>query len=33
VVLQHYLERELAELLSNPRTTSALRLWIKQMKE
>lgn len=33
VVLQHYLERELAELLSNPRTTTALRLWIKQMKE
>ncbi len=30
VVIQHYLERELAELLSNPRTTTALRLWIKQ---
>jgi hypothetical protein len=33
VVLQHYLERELAELLSNPRTIAALRLWIKQKKE
>ncbi|HTU17365.1 MAG TPA: hypothetical protein VMG10_04825 [Gemmataceae bacterium] len=33
VVLQHYVERELAELLSNPRTAAALRLWIKQSKE
>lgn len=33
VVLQHYLERELAELLSNPRTATALRMRIKQMKE
>jgi hypothetical protein len=33
VVLQHYMERELAELLSNPRTTTALRLWLKQIKE
>ncbi len=33
VVLQHYLERELAELLSNPRTTTALRMWSKQRKE
>lgn len=33
VVLQHYMERELAELLSNPRTAAALRLWIKQSKE
>lgn len=33
VVLQHYMERELAELLSNPRTTTALQLWIKQRKE
>jgi uncharacterized protein YfbU (UPF0304 family) len=33
VVLQHYTERELAELLSNPRTTAALQLWIKQLKE
>jgi hypothetical protein len=33
VVMQHYLERELAELLSNPRTVAALRLWIKQTKE
>lgn len=33
VVLQHYMERELAELLSNPRTASALRAWIKQSKE
>jgi hypothetical protein len=32
-VLQHYMERELAELLSNPRTATALRLWIKQPKE
>jgi hypothetical protein len=32
-VLQHYMERELAELLSNPQTASALRLWIKQPKE
>ena len=28
-----YLERELAELLSNPRTAPALRMWIKQRKE
>jgi hypothetical protein len=33
VVLQHYMERELAELLSNPRTVTAIRLWIKQNKE
>jgi hypothetical protein len=33
VVLQHYMERELAELLSNPRIAAALRLWIKQPKE
>ena len=33
VVLQHYVEREMAELLSNPRTATALRLWIKQIKE
>ncbi|MGH7169686.1 MAG: hypothetical protein ACRELG_05335 [Gemmataceae bacterium] len=33
VVLQHYVERELAELLSNPRTAMALRSWIKQIKE
>jgi hypothetical protein len=33
VVLQHYLERELAELLSNPQATTALRLWIQQMKK
>lgn len=33
VVLQHYMERELAELLSNPRTATALQLWIKQNKE
>lgn len=33
VVLQHYVERELAELLSNPRTAAALRLWIEQSKE
>jgi hypothetical protein len=33
VVLQHYMERELAELLSNPRTAAALRLGIKQPKE
>lgn len=33
VVLQHYMERELAELLSNPRTASALQAWIKQSKE
>lgn len=33
VVIQHYLERELAELLSNPRTTTALRLWGKAKKE
>ncbi|HTU88536.1 MAG TPA: hypothetical protein VMF69_00425 [Gemmataceae bacterium] len=31
-VLQHYVERELAELLSNPRTVTVLRLWIKQLK-
>lgn len=30
VVIQHYLERELAELLSNPRTMTALRLRSKQ---
>lgn len=33
IVLQHYVERELAELLSNPRTTAALQLWIQQPKE
>ncbi len=33
VVIEHYLERELAELLSNPRTVAALRMWIKQMKK
>jgi hypothetical protein len=33
VVLHHYMERELAELLSNPRTATALRLWRKQSKE
>jgi len=33
VVLQHYMERELAELLSNPRTAAALRLWIKPSKK
>jgi hypothetical protein len=33
VVLQHYMERELAELLSNPRTAAALQLSIKQLKE
>jgi hypothetical protein len=33
VVLQHYMERELAELLSNPQTTAALRAWIKERKE
>ena len=33
VVLQHYMERELAELLSNPRTAAALRSWLKQIKE
>lgn len=33
VILQHNMERELAELLSNPRTVAALRLWIKQSKE
>lgn len=33
VVLQHYMERELAELLSNPRIAAALRLWIRQLKE
>jgi hypothetical protein len=33
VVLQHYVERELAELLSNPRTAPAVQLWMKQNKE
>jgi uncharacterized protein YfbU (UPF0304 family) len=33
VILQHYMERELAELLSNPQTATALRSWIKQKKE
>jgi uncharacterized protein YfbU (UPF0304 family) len=33
VVLQHYMERELAELLSNPRTASVLQSWVKQRKE
>jgi hypothetical protein len=33
VVLQHYMERELAELLSNPRTTAALRSWNKPSKK
>lgn len=33
VVLQHYMEREMAELLSNPRTASILQAWIKQRKE
>lgn len=33
VILQHYMERELAELLSNPRTAAALQAWIKQRKQ
>ncbi|HEY7326816.1 MAG TPA: hypothetical protein VH592_04210 [Gemmataceae bacterium] len=33
LILQHYMERELAELLSNPRTAAALQLSIKQEKE
>lgn len=32
-VLEHYMERELAELLSNPRTKAALQLWIKQLEK
>jgi hypothetical protein len=33
MVLQHYMERELAELLSNPRAATAIRSWMKKSKE
>jgi hypothetical protein len=33
VILQHFMQRELAELLSNPQSATAIRLWIKQSKE
>lgn len=33
MVMQHYMERELAELLSNPRTAAALKSWNKQPKK